>query len=172
MAILASVDTKIAPKRSNSFTALLSDVSKDSKKPKEGKKAQCDQVGDAPMEEPSDVESRLPPLCDNNASFTNYAGEVGSVKERLDGFDNTNLPARAPGYIVVSANEYYTSKKCPMRRQFVGQMEIHRLYCKIYRAYMHRDVMADHNICDIVRGHLMHQWRSLYLQLADAKSNY
>ncbi|KAG0265267.1 hypothetical protein BG011_005138 [Mortierella polycephala] len=60
---------------------------------------------------------------------------------------------RALGYIVVGFNEYYTSKKCPMCKQFVGQVEIRRSYCKTCKTHMHRDVMAGHNICNVARGH-------------------
>ncbi|KAF9177676.1 hypothetical protein BGZ51_008467 [Haplosporangium sp. Z 767] len=42
----------------------------------------------------SDIESRLPPLCGGDASFTNYMSEVRNVKERLDGFYNTNLSVK------------------------------------------------------------------------------
>jgi hypothetical protein len=37
---------------------------------------------------------------------------------------------------------------------------------------MHRDVMAGHNICNVVRGHLFHQERPLYLQPVDEKGNH
>ncbi|KAF9181004.1 hypothetical protein BGZ51_005766 [Haplosporangium sp. Z 767] len=81
-------------------------------KSEKGKKNQRDLDGDTPMEEPSDamelkrskrmvppgvtesisdIESRLPPLCGEDTSFTNYAKEVKNVKETLDGFYNADL---------------------------------------------------------------------------------
>ena len=42
----------------------------------------------------SDIESRLPPLCGDDANFTNYVREVGNVKERLDRFYNTDLSVK------------------------------------------------------------------------------
>ncbi|KAF9930956.1 hypothetical protein FBU30_011065, partial [Linnemannia zychae] len=55
---------------------------------------------------------------------------------------------------------------------FVGQVEIRRLYCKECKTYLHRDIMAGHNICNIVRGHLVNQQRPLYLQPVDDKGRY
>ncbi|KAF9152205.1 hypothetical protein BGX20_005209 [Mortierella sp. AD010] len=80
--------------------------------------------------------------------------------------------ARSQGYVVVGVNEYYTSKKCPTCQEFVGQVEIRRLYCKKCKTYMHRDVMAGHNICNVVRGHLLYQQRPLYLQPKDSDGEY
>ncbi|KAG0220974.1 hypothetical protein BGW41_007389 [Actinomortierella wolfii] len=65
--------------------------------------------------------------------------------------------ARSLGYIVVGVNEYYTSKKCPTCENFVAQTQsIRRLYCPSCKKYMHRDIMAGHNICNVVLGHLEH----------------
>ena len=75
-------------------------------------------------------------------------------------------------YIVVGVNEYYTSKKCPHCEEFVGQVEIRRLYCSKCKTYFHRDVMAAHNICNIVKGHLTKQERPLYLQPVDSTGAY
>ncbi|KAG0367047.1 hypothetical protein BGZ54_004500 [Gamsiella multidivaricata] len=83
--------------------------------------------------------------------------------------------ARSLGYIVVGVNEYYTSKKCPTCEQFVGEAEIRRLYCKTcktFKTYMHRDVMSGHNICNVIRGYLLHQRRPAYLQPVDDSGNY
>ncbi|KAF9990403.1 hypothetical protein BGZ75_001885, partial [Mortierella antarctica] len=80
--------------------------------------------------------------------------------------------ARSLGYIVVGVNEYYTSKKCPTCENFVGQVNIRRLYCKHCRTYLHRDVMAGHNIGNIVRSHLLYQQRPLYLQPRDEAGKY
>ncbi|KAG0317269.1 hypothetical protein BGZ99_006411 [Dissophora globulifera] len=80
--------------------------------------------------------------------------------------------ARSLGYVVVGVNEYYTSKKCPKCQNFVGQVEIRRLYCKTCKTYMHRDVMAGHNICNVVRGHLLEQQRPVYLQPMDKNKAY
>lgn len=83
-----------------------------------------------------------------------------------------SLQARSLGYIVVGVNEYYTSKKCPTCQNFVGQVEIRRLYCSNCKTYHHRDVMAGHNICNVVRGHLLNQERPLYLQPMDATGTF
>jgi len=37
---------------------------------------------------------------------------------------------------------------------------------------MHRDVMAGHNMCNAIRGHLMEQQRPKYLQPIDAAGRY
>ncbi|KAG0197548.1 hypothetical protein BGX33_000520, partial [Mortierella sp. NVP41] len=80
--------------------------------------------------------------------------------------------ARSLGYIVVGVNEYYTSKKCPACTEFVGQVDIRRLYCTKCQKYMHRDVMAGHNIANAVQGHLLEQQRPLYLQPVDTDGQY
>ncbi|KAG0312601.1 hypothetical protein BG000_006183, partial [Podila horticola] len=80
--------------------------------------------------------------------------------------------ARSLGYIVVGVNEYYTSKRCPICEEFVGQVDIRRLYCSKCKAYMHRDVMAGHNICNAVQGHLLKQQRPRYLQPKDVNGHY
>ncbi|KAG0098493.1 hypothetical protein BGZ93_011315 [Podila epicladia] len=80
--------------------------------------------------------------------------------------------ARALGYLVVGVNEYYTSKKCPKCGQFVAQTKnLRRLYCRHCKKYMHRDVMAGHNICNILQGHIK-QERPDYLQPVDQYGNY
>ena len=73
---------------------------------------------------------------------------------------------------MVGVNEYYTSKKCPVCQDFVAQVEIRRLYCPKCKSYMHRDIMAGHNICNAVRGHLLEQTRPLYLQPIDQDGKY
>ncbi|KAK3821335.1 MAG: hypothetical protein J3Q66DRAFT_426414 [Benniella sp.] len=80
--------------------------------------------------------------------------------------------ARSLGYIVVGVNEYFTSKECPVCEGFVGQMDIRRHYCPTCHTRMHRDVMAGHNIANVVRSHLVHQQRPLYLQPQDNQGNY
>ncbi|KAG0303305.1 hypothetical protein BGZ98_006802 [Dissophora globulifera] len=82
--------------------------------------------------------------------------------------------ARALGYIVVGVNEYFTSKKCPSCKNFVAQVgdNIRCFYCTSCKKYMHRDIMAGQNICNVVLGHLIDQQRPLYLQPQDAEGNY
>ncbi|KAF9158623.1 hypothetical protein BGX20_003309, partial [Mortierella sp. AD010] len=200
-------------------------------------KKRNDKQGDA-AESISDIESNLPPLHGEGASFETYFKEFNKVKKRLDDFYNCSKSlvkrhqwdaekareseysiitnrllklvggtigekridenkvviaiglgqfaarsrlsslhgsfesyfvskARSLGYVVVGVNEYYTSKKCPKCEEFVGQVEIRRLYCRNCKSYMHRDIMAAHNICNVVRGHLFHQRRPPYLQPRD-----
>ena len=74
---------------------------------------------------------------------------------------------RSLGYVVVGVNEFYTSKKCPMCHQFVCQVNIRRLYCEYCKKFMHRDVMAGHNLANVVQGHLREQRRPRYLQPVD-----
>ncbi|KAI8351750.1 hypothetical protein B0O80DRAFT_500105 [Mortierella sp. GBAus27b] len=100
-----------------------------------------------------------------------------SSSSRLSSLHETFLSyfvqtARSLGYVVVGVNEYYTSKKCPTCQNFVGQVEIRRLYCSNCQKYMHRDVMAGHNICNVVQGHLLEQQRPLYLQPIDKNGFY
>ncbi|KAG0014587.1 hypothetical protein BGZ82_001717, partial [Podila clonocystis] len=80
--------------------------------------------------------------------------------------------ARSLDYIVVGVNEYYTSKRCPVCHEFVGQVDIRQLYCPKCRAKIHRDVMAGHNMCNIIQGHLLHQQRPHYLQPFDKDGKY
>lgn len=61
------------------------------------------------------------------------------------------------GYIVIGVNEYYTSQQCPVCEEFVGKVDMHRIYCLKCKAFMHRDVMAGHNIANAVQGHLLTQ---------------
>ncbi|KAF9276712.1 hypothetical protein BGZ68_009834 [Mortierella alpina] len=77
--------------------------------------------------------------------------------------------ARSLNYIVIGVNEFYSSKKCPSCEQFVGEVEYRRLYCQHCRAYMHRDIMAAENMCNIVRSYLQYQRRPAYLQPTDSK---
>ena len=79
---------------------------------------------------------------------------------------------RSLGYIVVGVNKYYTSKKCPVCKKFMTQVEIRRLYCPHCKVFMHREVMAGHNIANVVRGHLINQQRPLYLQPVDKDGSY
>ncbi|KAG0273526.1 hypothetical protein BGZ95_010671 [Linnemannia exigua] len=81
--------------------------------------------------------------------------------------------ARSLGYLVVGVHEFYSSKKCPKCEQFVGQNEsIRRLYCYHCKKNMHRDVMAGHNIVNILRGHVEQQQRPLYLHPVDKDGHY
>ena len=73
---------------------------------------------------------------------------------------------------MVGVNEFYTSKKCPVCEEFVGQVDMRRFYCSKCKAYMHRDVMAGHNMANVVRGHLLAQQRPCYLQPRDVDGNY
>ncbi|KAF9571558.1 hypothetical protein BGW38_008603, partial [Lunasporangiospora selenospora] len=80
--------------------------------------------------------------------------------------------ARSLGY-VVGVNEYYTSKRCPKCEGFVAQTEsIRRLDCPQCQRFMHRDVMAGHNICRVMRGHIEKGERPDYLQPFENDGNY
>ncbi|KAF9951295.1 hypothetical protein BGZ72_007152 [Mortierella alpina] len=80
--------------------------------------------------------------------------------------------ARALGYIVTGVNEFYSSKKCPRCQNFVAQVEIRRLYCPCCKSYVHRDVLAAHNLSNVIFGHLKEQTRPLYLQPVDDDGHY
>ncbi|KAG0336184.1 hypothetical protein BG004_008164, partial [Podila humilis] len=55
---------------------------------------------------------------------------------------------------------------------FVAQTKnLRRTYCRHCKKYMHRDVMAGHNICNILQGHIM-QERPDYLQPVDQYGNH
>ncbi|KAG0285769.1 hypothetical protein BGZ98_005337 [Dissophora globulifera] len=92
----------------------------------------------------------------------------GSVGTRRD----ESNKARSQGYIVLGVNEYYTSKKCPKCEEFVAQVEIRRLYCLKCKSFIHRDIMAAHNICNVVKEYLMEQRRPKYLQPVDAQGGF
>ncbi|KAF9191351.1 hypothetical protein BGZ50_009406 [Haplosporangium sp. Z 11] len=79
---------------------------------------------------------------------------------------------RSLGYIVVGVNEYNTSKKCPICEGFVGQANIRRLHYPTSETNVHGDAMAGHNSANIVRHHLVHQPRPLYLQPIDSQGRY
>ncbi|KAF9988784.1 hypothetical protein BGZ79_005084, partial [Entomortierella chlamydospora] len=79
--------------------------------------------------------------------------------------------ARSLNYIVVGINEFYTSKKCPICTEFVCQVNIRRLYCRNCQSFIHRDIMAAHNMCNIVRSYLVENIRPDYLQPVDDKGN-
>ncbi|KAF9149755.1 hypothetical protein BG015_008431 [Linnemannia schmuckeri] len=80
--------------------------------------------------------------------------------------------ARSLGYIVVGINEFYTSKKCPIRFEFVCQVNIRRLYCPNCEQFFPHNIMAAHNMCNIVKSHLLHQRRPKYLQPIDEDGKY
>ncbi|KAF9360179.1 hypothetical protein BGX26_010318 [Mortierella sp. AD094] len=82
--------------------------------------------------------------------------------------------ARSLGYLVVGVNEYYTSQKCPTCEHFVARVgdDIRCYYCPNCKKYMHRDVMAGNNICNVILGHLEKQQRPKYLQPVDKYNNY
>ena len=82
------------------------------------------------------------------------------------------LQCRALGYLVVGLNEYYTSKKCPHCRNFVAQVTLRQLYCPHCKAYFHRDVMAGHNLCNVIDGYLLQGHRPGYLQPIKADGTF
>ncbi|CAO3565409.1 unnamed protein product [Mortierella alpina] len=79
---------------------------------------------------------------------------------------------RALEYLVVGLNEYYTSKKCPHCRNFVAQVTLRQLYCPHCKAYFHRDVMAGHNLCNVIDGYLLQGHRPGYLQPINADGTF
>ncbi|KAF9928552.1 hypothetical protein FBU30_002290 [Linnemannia zychae] len=81
--------------------------------------------------------------------------------------------ARALGYLVVGVCEYYTSKKCPTCEEFIGQAgDIRRFYCKTCGKYIHRDIAAAQNMCNILRSHVENQERPNYLHPVDEFGNF
>ena len=79
---------------------------------------------------------------------------------------------RSLGYVVLGTNEFYTSQKCPTCENFLGRIDIRRLYCPHCETCLHRDEAAGHNMCNIARSYILHQTRPLYLQPVDAEGNY
>ncbi|KAG0338891.1 hypothetical protein BG004_007042 [Podila humilis] len=80
--------------------------------------------------------------------------------------------ARSLDYLVVGVNEYYTSKRCPTCENFVGQTKnIRRLYCGHCHKFIHRDIMAGQNMCNVLRGHVERQERPLYRHPVDQQGN-
>lgn len=70
-------------------------------------------------------------------------------------------------------NEYFTSKKCPGCKQFVAQTEnIRRFYCGSCGKYMHRDIMAGHNMVNILRSYVEDQERPDYLHPVDENGTF
>ncbi|CAO3574325.1 unnamed protein product [Mortierella alpina] len=90
---------------------------------------------------------------------------LGSLHESFASFSVQKC--RSLGYVVVGVNEFYTSKRCPECKQFVGQVTLRRLFCRTCGTYMHRDVMASHNMAIIIQSHLVHLQRPDHLQPTD-----
>ncbi|KAF8923272.1 hypothetical protein BGZ58_003142, partial [Dissophora ornata] len=81
--------------------------------------------------------------------------------------------ARSLGYLVLSVNEYYTSQKCPTCQKFIARPgNIGRSYCGHCKKYAHRDVMASHNMVNIMRAQVERQERPDYLQPVDEDGLY
>ncbi|KAG0195786.1 hypothetical protein BGX28_000635, partial [Mortierella sp. GBA30] len=97
---------------------------------------------------------------------------------RLSSLDGTFMgyfiqKARSLGYLVVGVNEYYTSQKCPTCQKFIARpRNIRRSYCDHCRKYAHRDVMASHNMVNIMRARVERQERPDYLQPVDEDGLY
>ncbi|KAG9321553.1 hypothetical protein KVV02_008198 [Mortierella alpina] len=62
------------------------------------------------------------------------------------------LQCRSLGYVVLGVNEFYTSKRSPQSKNFVAQVTLCRLFYKECRTYIHRDVMANNNMANIVQS--------------------
>ncbi|KAI1299830.1 hypothetical protein EDD11_006366 [Mortierella claussenii] len=94
--------------------------------------------------------------------LTIVSGSLGVKQE-----DNTRSStlewalARLLGYIVVGVDEYYASKKCPIYEGFVGQANMRRFHFSKCKYFMHHNIMATHNMCNIIRRHLPKQQRLL-----------
>jgi transposase len=74
------------------------------------------------------------------------------------------LKLESLGYTVVGVDEFYTSKKCPFCQDFVGYVNIHRLYCPRCRKIFHRDIMAAENIAVAAKTWLIDFKRPEYLE--------
>ncbi|CAO3682317.1 unnamed protein product [Umbelopsis vinacea] len=68
------------------------------------------------------------------------------------------------GYTVVDVDEFYTSKKCRCCQDFVGYVNIRRLYCPRCRKLFHRDIMAAENIAVAAKAWLVDFKRPEYLE--------
>ncbi|KAG0307490.1 hypothetical protein BGZ97_000378, partial [Linnemannia gamsii] len=79
---------------------------------------------------------------------------------------------RSLGYVVVGLNEFYTFKKCPRCKEFVAQVTMRSFYCFGCQVYHHRDVMAAHNMTNIVLERLEKQQRPDCLQPINADGAY
>ncbi|KAF9402069.1 hypothetical protein BGX21_011368 [Mortierella sp. AD011] len=99
-------------------------------------------------------------------------------KSRLSSLHGTFMAyfvtkARSLGYLVLGVNEFYTSKKCPKCQKFIGRpRNIRRSYCGDCEKYIHRDVMAAHNMVNILRAYVERQERPDYLQPVDEDGKY
>ncbi|CAO3676652.1 unnamed protein product [Umbelopsis ramanniana] len=70
---------------------------------------------------------------------------------------------RSLGYLVVGVDEFYTSKKCPCCQEFVGQVNIRRLYCPKCQKVFHRDTMVGQNIAKVALTQITEFRRPGYL---------
>ncbi|KAI1317846.1 hypothetical protein EDD11_007648 [Mortierella claussenii] len=61
-------------------------------------------------------------------------------------------PQKDGTILVVGVNDSTLPRKYPICSQFVCQVNVRSLYCRTCRSYIHRDVMAERNICNIFKG--------------------
>ncbi|KAK3820509.1 MAG: hypothetical protein J3R72DRAFT_502378 [Linnemannia gamsii] len=123
-------------------------------------------------------ETNLPPLRGPEASIIEYVKQSSVVESDLETFyNNVTLKkhqwdakrARDQEFELVGKRLLELVGVC---QEFVGQVDIRQLYCPTCAAKMHRDVMAGHNMCKAIQGHLLHHKRPHYLQPYDKNGNY
>ncbi|KAF9431657.1 hypothetical protein BGZ76_011867, partial [Entomortierella beljakovae] len=150
----------------------------------------------------SEIERDLPAVREDSASIIKYYEEFTQVKETLYSFydgDKNIVKRHQWDARKARDNEYsritnsllkLVGGSIGQRRkksnkvvigiglgQFLSRMRLSSLHETflsyfVIKAYIHRDVMAGHNICNIVRGHLLEQQRPEYLQPVDENGNY
>ncbi|KAG0222052.1 hypothetical protein BGW41_006261, partial [Actinomortierella wolfii] len=68
------------------------------------------------------------------------------------------------GYVVIGVNEYYSSKKCPAALGlWQGTKSMRCQYRGTYQEVVHRDAMAGHSLCNVMRVRLEKGERPDYL---------
>ncbi|KAF9380724.1 hypothetical protein CPC16_010183, partial [Podila verticillata] len=80
--------------------------------------------------------------------------------------------ARSFGYLVVGINEYYSSKRCPVCKNFVAQTTDWRtLYCHTCKRFRQRDVMASDNMNNAIKG-IWRTRRDHFISNPNAKTDH
>ncbi|KAG0011825.1 hypothetical protein BGZ80_000400 [Entomortierella chlamydospora] len=149
----------------------------------------------------ADIESRMPPLRGKDASVIEYFQELEQAQDHLDAFYNGNnllykrhlwdaKRAKKEEFRTV-ANRLLNAIGGSVGRQRAqednvvigiglgqfksssGLTSLHETFLAYFvnLSFIHRDIMAAHNMCNIVRSYLVENIRPDYLQPVDDKGN-
>ncbi|ORZ21782.1 hypothetical protein BCR41DRAFT_394554 [Lobosporangium transversale] len=119
------------------------------------------------------TESSLLPLCGNAASIKEYIDKLVGAETHLSSFYKGRAIKRHRWNAKRARDEEYVQIANRLLNMVGGSVGVKRKESdKVViarKTFMHRAVMAGHNIANVVRGHLIHQQQPLYLQPIDKK---